>query len=188
MSLLAHSAVADPRPRWRWLSGALALFALALGGKEIAYAGWPWSPSSSRVPFANGCPFPNGHDRRQTDAAGENRGSGRRRLRAPGGNRVRRALERARRPRRLQRFGLGHGQRAGHSRIFRAAVRHRHPVAAPAADARSIARLAAGSRRCLPRRSPLRRRVCAASASSWYGSAWSGWWRFWACTPWSTRR
>jgi hypothetical protein len=39
MSLLARSALGADRPRWGMVAGALALFALALGGKEIAYAG-----------------------------------------------------------------------------------------------------------------------------------------------------
>jgi hypothetical protein len=39
MSLIARAGLGEPHVRWRWLLGAMALFFLALGGKEIAYAG-----------------------------------------------------------------------------------------------------------------------------------------------------
>jgi len=49
MSLLARASIGGRQPRWRWLAGALALFFLALGGKEIAYAGL------AVVPFVIAC-------------------------------------------------------------------------------------------------------------------------------------
>ena len=39
MTLLVRAGVGEAQMKWRWLVGALTLFFLALGGKEIAYAG-----------------------------------------------------------------------------------------------------------------------------------------------------
>ncbi|MDQ6672488.1 MAG: hypothetical protein M3069_17390 [Chloroflexota bacterium] len=52
MSLLARALNENIQPRWRWLGGAMVLFFLALGGKEIAYAGL------AVVPFVLACSWP----------------------------------------------------------------------------------------------------------------------------------